>query len=103
MLDDIHAAFGGPRPNPRRAMLTYLRWRNSLPDLSAVHADQVWRRFVDAHEGRCGLCREFEDGGVIDHDHTTRKSYPSDLTDAQWALIEPALMAPRCPSCPGGR
>ena len=30
---------------------------------------------------------------------TERKSYPSDLTDAEWQLLEPFIPAP----CPGGR
>ena len=32
---------------------------------------------------------------------TTRKPYPSDLTDAQWRLIEPLLPTPRPPGMAG--
>jgi transposase len=27
--------------------------------------------------------------------HAKRKAYPSDLTEAQWAILEPLLPAPR--------
>jgi hypothetical protein len=28
------------------------------------------------------------------HDHTSRKAYPSDLSDAQWEILEPLLPPP---------
>src|ERR687896_1678227 len=34
-------------------------------------------------------------------EHEKRKAYPSDLTDAQWAILEPLIPAPRTPG--GGR
>ena len=34
-------------------------------------------------------------------EHERRKPYPSDLTDAQWAILEPLLAAPR--TSQGGR
>src|SRR5215831_19560791 len=34
-------------------------------------------------------------------EHEKRKAYPSDFTDAQWAILEPLIPAPRNPG--GGR
>ena len=35
--------------------------------------------------------------------HHARRGYPSDLSDAEWSLIEPLLPAPRCGGPAGGR
>lgn len=36
-----------------------------------------------------------EEGVRMAKEHETRKAYPSDLTDAQWLIIEPLIPAPR--------
>lgn len=51
--------------------LAYLRWRNALPDLRGMPAEDAWFAFRDAHHGRCALCREDRGRLYIDHDHTT--------------------------------
>jgi putative transposase len=37
----------------------------------------------------------------MEAEHEKRKAYPSDLTDAQWAILEPVIPAP--PYNRGGR
>lgn len=54
-----------------RYVRAYVRWREALPDLSAMDPDDAWWIFRDAHEGRCGCCREPDNELLIDHDHTT--------------------------------
>src|SRR5689334_21463066 len=49
---------------------TYLRWRNGLPDLRTMPAEDAWYAFRGAHEDRCALCRTESDRLLIDHDHT---------------------------------
>ncbi|HEU4752240.1 MAG TPA: endonuclease domain-containing protein, partial [Armatimonadota bacterium] len=54
-----------------RALVEYVRWRDSLPDLSGMDESAAWRAFAKAHDGRCALCRFPSAERVIDHDHTT--------------------------------
>jgi hypothetical protein len=51
--------------------LDYLRWRNNLPDLRGLPAEDAWFAFRDAHDDRCALCREDWGKLYVDHDHTT--------------------------------
>ncbi|MEU7855231.1 endonuclease domain-containing protein [Nonomuraea sp. NPDC049141] len=51
--------------------ISYLRWRNSLPDLRGMPAEDAWFAFRNAHHGRCAICQEDRGQLVIDHDHTT--------------------------------
>lgn len=53
------------------SLVGYLRWRNSLPDLSRQSEDDAWFAFRRAHEDRCATCRLECDRLVVDHDHTT--------------------------------
>lgn len=36
----------------------YVRWRATLPDLSAMATDEAWETFRLAHDGRCAICRQ---------------------------------------------
>jgi hypothetical protein len=60
------------------ALAPYVRWRATLPDLSAQPADDIWEVFQAAHEGRCAICRQPPKATakrkaklIIDHCHVT--------------------------------
>lgn len=59
-------------------VVTYVRWRNTLPDLSAMAPDEAWEAFRAAHEERCAVCRQEPKATakrkaklIIDHCHVT--------------------------------
>jgi hypothetical protein len=59
-------------------LVAYVRWRDSLPDLSSLAPDEAWEAFRAAHEDRCAICRQPPKATakraaklVIDHCHVT--------------------------------
>lgn len=52
-------------------LIGYLRWRESLPDLSALGRDEAWEAFRDAHGEACAVCRRNGVRLVVDHCHVS--------------------------------
>jgi len=105
------AAFGKTRTGPLRPRLRAQR-NGSLQPRRAVSDYAVPREqwvFIpvppligspETDFGKRGGKREdnieqAEEGGRMAKEHEKRKAYPSDLTDAQWAILEPLIPAPR--------
>ena len=51
--------------------------------------------FGGRYDKREAQSRKNIGGARVAEEHEKRKMYPSDLTDAQWAILEPLLPAPR--------
>lgn len=52
-------------------VVAYVRWRDALPSVAHLGAEDAWQAFRAAHDGRCATCRREATRVVIDHCHVT--------------------------------